>query len=91
MLGSETCGKRNCQVLQFIVSTDTFSPITTDETFRINKGPLNCHSKKNVYFSECKKRKTPYVGKAQEKFRMRLNNYKSARKTETISQKLYTG
>ena len=46
-LGSESCGKRNCQVFQFIVNTDTFSPITTDETFKINKGPLN--SKKVIY------------------------------------------
>ena len=53
-LGSEPCGKRNCQVCQFIVNTDTFSPMTTDETFKINKGPLNCNSKKVVYLSECK-------------------------------------
>ena len=26
-LGSEQCGKRNCQVCQFIVNTDTFNPI----------------------------------------------------------------
>ena len=45
----------NRQVYQFIVNTDTFSPITTDETFKINKGPLNCNSKKVVYLSECKK------------------------------------
>ena len=80
-LGSEPCGKRNCQVCQFIVNTDTFSPITTDETFKINKGPLNCNSKKVVYLSECKKRKNLHVGKAQTKFFMRLNNYKSARKS----------
>ena len=72
-LGSEPCGKRNCQVCQFIINTDTFSPIATDETFKINKGPLNCNSKKVVYLSECKKCKNPYVGKAQTKFRMRLN------------------
>ena len=54
-LGSEPCGKRNCQVCQFIVNKDTFSPIITDETFEINKGPLNCYSKKVVYLSECKK------------------------------------
>ena len=54
-LGSEPCGKRGCQVCQFIVNTDNFSPITTDETFKINKGPLNCNSKKVVYLSECKK------------------------------------
>ena len=79
-LGSEPCGKRNCQVCQFIVNTDTFSPITTDETFKINKGPLNCNSKKVVYLSECKKCKNPNVGKVQTKFCMRLNNYKSTHK-----------
>ena len=71
-LGSESYGKRNCQLCQFIVNTDTFSPITTGETFKINKDPLNCNSKKVIYLSECKKCKNPYVGKAQTKFRMRL-------------------
>ena len=47
-LGSELCGKRNCQTCQFIVNTDNFSLITTDETFKINKGPLNSNSKKVV-------------------------------------------
>ena len=78
-LGSESCRKRNCQVCQFTVNTDTFSPITTDETFKINKGLFNCNSKKVIYLSECKKNgKKTEVGKAQTKFRMRLNNYKSA-------------
>ena len=71
---SEPRGKRNCQVCQFIVNTDTFSPITTDETLKNNKGPLNCNSKKVVYALECKKIENPYVGLAQTKFRMRLNN-----------------
>ena len=53
-LGSESCGKRNCQICQFIVNTDTFSPITTDETFKINKGPLNCNSKKLFIFQNAK-------------------------------------
>ena len=73
--------KRNCQVCQSIVNTDTFSTITTDETFKINKGPLYCNSKKVVCLSECKKCKNPPVGKAQTKFQMRLNNYKSAHKS----------
>ena len=94
-LGSEPCGKRNCQVCQFIVNTDTFSPITTDETFKINKGPLNCNSKKVVYLSECKKCKNLYVGKAQTKFHMRLNNYKSPHKSlktkKQETQKLFYG
>ena len=45
--------------------------------------------------SECKKCKNPYVGKAQTKFRMRLNNYKSAHKSFKIkkreTQKLFHG
>ena len=45
-LGSDPCGKRNCQVCQFIINTNTFCPTTTDETFEINKGPLKCNSKK---------------------------------------------
>ena len=72
-LSSEPCRKRNCQVCQFIVNVDTFSPITTEGTVQINKGPLNCNSKKIVYLSECKKCKNLYVGKAQTKFCMRLN------------------
>ena len=94
-LGSEPCGKRNFQVCQFIVNTYTFSPITRDETFKINKGPLNSNSKKVVYLSECKKCQNLYVGKAQTKFRMTLNNYKSAHKSfktkKRETQKLFHG
>ena len=94
-LGNEPCEKRNYQVCQFIVNTDTFSPITTDETFKINKGPLNCNSKKVVYLSECKKCKNPYVGKAQTKFCLRLDNYKSAQKSfktkKRETQKVFHG
>ena len=32
-LGSEPCWKRKYQSIQFILSTYTFSPIATDETF----------------------------------------------------------
>ena len=53
-LASEPCGKRNCQVCQFNVNKDTFSPITTAETFKINKGPLNCNSKKLFIFRNAK-------------------------------------
>ena len=93
--GSEPCGKRNFQVCQFIVNTDNFSPVTADETFEINKGPLNCNSKKVAYLSEFKKCKNPYVGKAQTKFRMSLNNYKSVDKSfktkKRETQKLFHG
>ena len=33
------------------------------------------------YLSECKKCKNPFVSKAQTRFRMRFNNYKSAHKS----------
>ena len=72
ILGSEPCRKRNCQVCQFVVNTDTSSPITTDETFKINKVALNCNSEKVVYLSECK---------SSNEFHTRLNNYKSAHKS----------
>ena len=48
---------------------------------KLLKGPLNCNSKKVIYLSECKKCKNLYVGKAQTKFHMRLNNCKSAHKS----------
>ena len=87
--------EKNCQVYQFMVNTDNFSPIATDETFKINKGPLDYNSKKVVYLSECKKCRNPYVGKTQTKFRMRLNNYKSAHKSfktkKGETQKLFHG
>ena len=94
-LGSEPCGERNYQVWQFIVSRDNFSLIITDESFKINKGPLNCNSQKVVYLSQYKKFKNPYLNKVQIKFRMRLNNYKSARKSfktkKRETQKLFYG
>ena len=74
---------------------DTFSPNTTDETFIINKCPLNCYSEKVVYLLECIESKNPYVGKAQTKFRMRLTNYKSAHKSfktkKRETQELFPG
>ena len=53
-LGSEPCGKRNYQVCRFFVNMDSFSPITPEETSEINKGALNCNSKKVIYLSEWK-------------------------------------
>ena len=76
ILGSEPCKKRNCYICQFIANTDNFSPTATDEIFKVNKGPLNCNSKKAVYLSEFKKCKNRYAAKAQTKFCMRLNDYK---------------
>ena len=81
--------KKNYKVCQFIVNTDTFSPIITDETFKINKAPLNCSSKKFAYLSECKKSKNPYIGKFQTKFCIRLISYKSAHKSFKTKKLFY--
>ena len=54
---------------------NVLSSITTNETFKINKEPLNYNSKKFVYLLEYKKCKKLYVGEAQTKFCMRLNNF----------------
>ena len=53
-LGKDPCGKNNYHVCWCIVNIDTFSWITTDETFKINIGPLNRYSKKAAYLSDCK-------------------------------------
>ena len=83
------------EACQLIVNTDTFSPETTDKTFEINKDLLNCNLKKVAYLLECKKCKNQYVGKAQTKFRMSLNNYKRAHRSfkikKRITQKLFHG
>ena len=86
-LGSEPCGKKTCKICKFVVNTDTFSPMPTDETFKISKSSLKCNSKNVVYLSECKKCQNPYVGKTQTKFRLKLNNYKSANKSFRTKKK----
>ena len=73
-LGSEPCGKRNYHVCKFYIKTVTFSPVTTDETFKINKGPLNCNFN-NVNLLGCKDYTNMHVGEAQIKYRLRLSNY----------------
>ena len=91
---SESCGKRNCQVCDFICDTDTFSTKTCGETFKIQSGLLNCNSHKVVYLLKCRIcGEAPYVGKVKTKFRGRFNNYKSPhrsyRKKRKVSQQLF--
>ena len=65
----ESRGKGNCQVCDFICSTDTFTTKACGETFKIQSGILNCNSQKVVYLLKCKIcGKAPYVGKAKTKF-----------------------
>ena len=56
-------------------------PVTTEasqESFKIQSGPLTCDSEKIIYLLISKVcSEVPYVGKAKTKFRYRFNNYKS--------------
>ena len=58
--------------------TTTFTTEACQETFKIQKGLLNCDSEKVLYLLKCNVcGEVPYVGKAKTKFRYRFNNYKS--------------
>ena len=51
---SESCGKGNCQVCDYICDTDTFTTKACGETFKIQSGILNCNSQKVVYLFKCR-------------------------------------
>ena len=79
---SESCGKGNCEVCDFICDTDTFTAKACGETFKVQSGILNCNSQKVVYLLKCRIcDEAPYVGKAKMKFRAKFNNYKSAHRS----------
>ena len=74
----EPCGKKTCLVCDSISTTSSFTIEACQETFKIQKGPLNCDSEKVLYLLKCKVcGEVPYVVKAKTKFRYRFNNYKS--------------
>ena len=74
----EPCGKKTCLVCDSISTTTTFTTEACQETFKIQKDPLNCDSKKVLYLFKYKVcGGAPYVGKAKTKFLYRSNNYKS--------------
>ena len=66
---SESCGKENCQVCDFICDADTFSAKACDETFKIQSGVLNFNSQKVVYFLNVE-----YVGKLFMSVRQNRNS-----------------
>ena len=70
-------GEKTCLVYDSISTTTTFTTEPCQETFKIQKGPLNCDSKKELYLLKCKFcSEVPYVWKAKTKFCYRFNNYK---------------
>ena len=91
---SESWGKGNCQVCDFICDTNTFTTKACGETFKIQTGILNRISQKVVYLLKCKIcGKAPYVSKAKAKFKARFYDYKSAhrsyRKKRKVSQQRF--
>ena len=78
---SEPCGKKTCLVWDSISTTTTFTTEACQETFKIQKSPLNYDSEKVLYLLKCKVcGEVPYVGKAKTKLCYRFNNYKSKHK-----------
>ena len=75
-VGCEKCGKKRCEVCNYITDTDTFTSTVTGETFKINH-QLNCDSKCLVYLLTCKQCQKQYTGETTDNFRYRWNNYKS--------------
>ena len=74
----EQCGERTCLFCDSISTTTTLTAETRQETFKIQKTPLNCDPEKVLYLLKCKVcGEVPYVGKAKTKFHYRFNNYKS--------------
>ena len=71
---SESCGKGNCQVSNFICDTDTFTTKACGETFKIQSGILiNCNSQKVVYLLKCRICvEAADVGKTKTNFRARF-------------------
>ena len=79
---SESCGKGNCHVCDFICDGDTFTSKSCGETFKIQRGILNCNFQMVVYLLKCGIcGEAPYVGKVKTKFRTRFNNYKSVHRS----------
>ena len=50
----EPCGKKTCLVCDSISTTTTFTTEACQETFKIQKGPLNCDSEKVLYLLKLK-------------------------------------
>ena len=95
----EPCWKRTCLDCDSIGSSTTFTTEAHQETFTIQKGPLNFDSEKVFYLLKCNVcGEVSYVRKAETKFCYRFNNYKSKHRafrkgkssSETFSRSLFS-
>ena len=74
-VGNKKCGKPRCQVCQFIITNEIFTPPGT--TCNIRPPPLDCDTPNVVYLLCCNLcDKGNYVGQTGTKFRLRFNNHK---------------
>lgn len=69
------CGRRNCQVCNFLEVSDNF--MVNDLIFYLQKSDLNCNSNGVIYKLTCKTCNKFYIGSTKTAFRQRFNNYKS--------------
>ena len=69
--------RSDCEVGNFLQTTDTFSSRHVDYIYNIRVGLLHCNSKMVVYLLTCKTCSIQYVGKSKPPFRKRFNNYKT--------------
>ena len=46
---SESYGKGNCHVCNYITKTNTFTTKAREEVLKIENGPLNCNTEKVIY------------------------------------------
>ena len=69
--GCEPFWKGTCHVCDHIITTNTFTTKQCEQVINTQNGPLNCNSEKILYLLRCKIcDNTPYVGKAETKFRL---------------------
>ena len=74
--------EKTCLVCDSTSTTGTFTTEIYQETFKTQRGPLNCDSDKVLYLLKCKVcSAVPYVGIAKTRFHYRFNNYKSKHRT----------
>ena len=74
------CGGTRCEICKHVVTTEAFRSFSTQREYCIKSNNLNCRSSNIVYLFSCKTCSKQYTGNT-ERFRSRLNNYKSAHRS----------
>ena len=75
--GCGKCGSSRCDICKYIEASHMFSDKNGSRIFDIRKGVLGCNSTNVIYLMQCRICTLRYVSSTINKFRCRLNNYKS--------------